>query len=46
MLQFPGMTEEDIKVFLAEAAEQLQYLEDGLLDLEQSGWDYRSDAVK
>ena len=35
MLQFPGMTEEDIKVFLVEADEQLQYLEDGLLDLEQ-----------
>ncbi len=39
MLQFPGMTEEDIKVFLAEADEQLQYLEDGLLDLEQSSDD-------
>jgi len=39
MLQFPGMTEEDIKVFLAEADEQLQYLEDGLLDLEHSSDD-------
>ncbi len=39
MLQFPGMTEEDIKVFLAEADEQLQYLEDGLLDLEQNSDD-------
>ena len=39
MLQFPGMTEEDIKVFLAEADEQLQYLEDGLLELEQSSND-------
>jgi len=33
------MTEDDIKVFLAEADEQLQYLEDGLLDLEQSSED-------
>ena len=39
MLQFPGMTEDDIKVFLAEADEQLQYLEDGLLDLEQNSED-------
>ena len=39
MLQFPGMTDDDIKVFLVEADEQLQFLEDGLLALEQSSDD-------
>ncbi len=39
MLQFPGMTDDDIKVFLAEADEQLQFLEDGLLALEQTSDD-------
>ena len=39
MLQFPGMTDDDIKVFLVEAEEQLQNLEDGLLMLEQGGDD-------
>lgn len=37
MLQFPGMTADDIKVFLIDAEEQLQALEDGLLELEQVG---------
>ncbi len=39
MLEFPGMTADDIKVFLIEAEEQLQSLEDGLLELEQAGED-------
>jgi two-component system chemotaxis sensor kinase CheA len=39
MLEFPGMTADDIKVFLIDAEEQLQALEDGLLELEQVGED-------
>ncbi|MEA4882361.1 MAG: chemotaxis protein CheA [Clostridia bacterium] len=39
MIQFPGMTADDIKVFLIEADEQLQMLEDGLLALEQGRHD-------